>query len=103
MAEALDSEGVFAHEVFEVFPVNCGALRVGAAPGYCGGLAFNWRFADRAGFGFGKWRGVWWAEWGDYLEDFGDDVARFLDDDGVANPHVFAFNFVKIMQGGAGD
>ncbi len=62
------------------------------------GFLANW-----AVFGEFDWCFVAGAEVGEDFEDFGDDVAGFVNDDAVANAEVFALDFVFVMQGGAGN
>src|SRR3989338_7211087 len=35
--------------------------------------------------------------------DFGNNIARFLDDDGVADPHIEPLNLILIMESGSRD
>ena len=47
--------------------------------------------------------GVFCAFGFDHAHDFGDDVAAFFEDDGIAFPDIFAFEFFGVVQCGAAD
>lgn len=69
-------------------------------------LAFDFSEGALADWAIG-WEFYWFflagAEVGENFEDFGDDVAGFVDDDAVADADVFALDFVLVVKGGAGD
>ncbi len=59
--------------------------------------------ANGAVFGEFDWLFVAGAKVGEDFEDFGDDVAGFVNDDAVADAEVFALDLVFVVKSGAGN
>ena len=67
------------------------------------GVAGEWTFARGALVGEGIFYGVVGPLTAIYLYDFGDHVAPFFDQHGVADANILAADFVRVVQAGPGD
>src|SRR5262249_2255141 len=98
LPQMLDVHGPARAPVEEPLLELSGAGHIGAAPDGLSLRPLGARAARRAGVGHAEWYGLGRTLARDHLHEIGDDVARALDEHGIADADVLAGDLVLVVR-----